>query len=218
MLGLNISSDFTWKIHCDKLATQLNQKVGLLRRMKQRLPTEKLLLIAEAIFNSKVRYGSCVYIQPVFEKEDLKAGKTTAEINQLQVIQNKMLRVIFGFKQEDKTNMSRLRENIKMFSINQLTSYHVLLEAYNVIYYGSSDIILKKWLPQEERHYPMRSQRSKNVKNVKVQVPDHVSCQGFGWYGAKMWNQLPNEIKELKDPDSFKVAIKRYIWENIPSY
>ena len=119
MLGLNISSDFNWKAHCEKLASQLNQKVGLLRRMKHRISTDKLLMIAETIFNSEIRYGSSVYLQPVFEKEELKAETLSVETRQLQKIQNNMLRVVFGFKLEDKTNMTTLRNNIKMFSVNQ---------------------------------------------------------------------------------------------------
>ena len=94
-------------------------------------------------------------------------------------------------------------------------SAHFLLEAFNVINYGSSKSILKKWLPNEERHYLVRRKRE---SEVKVHVPDHVTCQGFAWYGAKMWNQLPAETREMKNHDSFKVAVKRYIWENIPSY
>ena len=90
-----------------------------------------------------------------------------------------------------------------MFSINQLTCYHVLLEAFNIVHYGSSDVILKKWLPHEERCYPLREKRR---KDVKVIVPDHVSCRGFAWYGAKMWHQLPVETRELTNPDSFKVG------------
>ena len=46
LLGLNIASDFNWKTHCEKLASQLNQRVGLLRRMRYRIPTEKLVMIA----------------------------------------------------------------------------------------------------------------------------------------------------------------------------
>ena len=118
LLGLNISSNFNWKIHCEKLASQLNQKVGLLRRMKHRLPISSLLIIAEAIFNSKIRYGSSVYLQPIFETEDIKARKITAETHKLQVIQNNMLRVIFGYKLGDKTNMERLRNSITFFSVN----------------------------------------------------------------------------------------------------
>ena len=83
MLGLYISSDFNWKVHYEKLASQLNQKVGLLRRMRYRIPTEKLVMIAEAIVNSKIRYGSSVYLQPVFEEEDLKQRKIFPETNKI---------------------------------------------------------------------------------------------------------------------------------------
>ena len=111
--------------------------------------------------------------------------------------------------------MSDLRNNIKMFSVNQTVCYHVLLEAYNVINNGSSDIIQNKWLQKENRHHLRRKMRK---EEVKVHVPKHVKCRGFTWYGAKMWNQLPIEIQELKNPTSFKEAIKRYIWDTIPSY
>ena len=183
--------------------------------MKHRIPIDKLLLIAEAIFNSKVRYGCCVYLQPIFEKEDLKARKITSETNKLQVIQNNMLRVIFGYKMGDKTNMTTLRNNIKMFSVNQMVCYHVLLEAFNVINHGSSEIIQRKWKPNESRNYPVRRERK---EEVKVHVPAHVSCQGFTWYGAKLWNHLPVEIQEIKIPDNLKNAIKKFIWDHIPSY
>ena len=53
---------------------------------------------------------------------------------------------------------------------------------------------------------------------VKVIVPVHVKCEGFTLYGARMWNQLPVETREIKSPEQFEVAVKGYIWENIPSY
>ena len=215
LLGLNISSNFNWKTHCEKLASQLNQKVGLLRRMSHRIPTDKVLIVAEAIFNSKVRYGSCVYLEPTFEKEDLKAGKLSPETHKLQVIQNNMLRMIFKCKMSDKTNMTALRNSIKMFSINQMVCYHVLLEVFIIINFGSSELIRKKWRPCETRNYPIRENRK---HEVKVHVPTHVSCKGFTFYGAKLWNLLPVEIQELTNPDKFKDAVKTYIWEEIPSY
>ena len=49
-------------------------------------------------------------------------------------------------------------------------------------------------------------------------MPGHTKCQGFTFYGAKMWNQLPPEIREIENSDRFKEVVKRYIWENIPSY
>ena len=49
-------------------------------------------------------------------------------------------------------------------------------------------------------------------------MPKHTKCQGFTLYGAKIWNQLPIEIREVENSERFKEMVKRYIWENIPSY
>ena len=112
-----------------------------------------------------------------------------------------MLRVIFRYKLEDKTNMEKLRNSIKMFSVNQMVCYHVLLEAFNVVNNGSSDIIQKKWRPNEPRNYPMRRERK---VEVKVHVPAHVSCQGFT---REPGNQLPVEIQEIKLPRNVKARV-----------
>ena len=112
-----------------------------------------------------------------------------------------MLRVIFRYKLEDKTNLEKLRNSIKIFSVNQMVCYHVLLEAFNVVNNGSSDIIQKKWRPNEPRNYPMRRERK---VEVKVNVPAHVSCQGFT---REPGNQLPVEIQEIKLPRNVKVRV-----------
>ena len=48
-------------------------------------------------------------------------------------------------------NMEKLREKIQMFSVNQMSIYHTLIEAFNVIHYGSADSIQEKWLSYNER-------------------------------------------------------------------
>jgi hypothetical protein len=70
LLGLNLNSDLNWNTHIEKLSIDLKKRIGLLKRIKQRIPRDTLVIIAEAIFNSKIRYGIAVYITPVFEEED----------------------------------------------------------------------------------------------------------------------------------------------------
>ena len=81
-------------------------------------------MVAESFFNSKIRYAIALYLNPVIDKEEIKTRKLTQEAYKLQVIQNKMLRMIFGYRMEDKINMEKLREEIKMFSVNQMNIYH----------------------------------------------------------------------------------------------
>ena len=69
LLGLNLNSDLNWNTHIEKLSIDLKKRIGLLKRIKQRIPRDKLVIIAEAISNSKIRYGIPVYITPVFEEE-----------------------------------------------------------------------------------------------------------------------------------------------------
>ena len=111
--------------------------------------------------------------------------------------------------------MKKLRTRLRIFSVNQMCCYQTLMEAYNIINHGSSEAIKLKWMPEEERAYPLRRNR---MKEVKVNVPEHVKCQGFTLYGAKLWNWLPFEIREMEDSEKFKVAVKKFIWDNIPSY
>ena len=152
-----------------------------MRRIRNRIPRRKLIMMAETMFNSKIRYGIALYLNPVFEREDVKARFLSTEARKLQTIQNNMLRMVFEYRPQDKINMEKLREDIGMFSVNQMNCYHVLLEAYNVINLGSSEKLQEKWRPKKERVYS-------NRRKMDVIVPkvDHVRCQGFSWFGAKI--------------------------------
>ena len=144
LLGLHINSDFNWSNHIEELSIDLKKRISLLRRIRERIPKEKLIIVAEAIFNSKIRYGSCVYLVPVFDKEDLKWRTyancvTPKETYALQTLQNTMIRVIHGFTKSQHINMEKLRNKMKMMSVNQMVVYHTILETFNVTWRSSSE-------------------------------------------------------------------------------
>ena len=110
----------------------------MLKRIKQRIPKNKLIIIAECIFNSKIRYGAAVYLIPVFDAEELKVKKLPKNTSVLQALQNQMIRMILDLKKKNHINMKNVREEIKMMSVNQISVYHTLIEAYNVVKNSSS--------------------------------------------------------------------------------
>ena len=126
-----------------------------------------------------------------------------------------MLRVVFGYRREDQVNMQRLRESIKMFSVNQMNCYHALLEANNVVQNASSQTIQDKWMSREEKPYCLRSKT-----NQEILVPNKPKkkCLGFSYYGAKIYNKLPLDIRETKNATTFKAKMMSWIWINIPLY
>ena len=116
-----------------------------------------MIIIADAIFNSVIRYGIAVYLVPTYEKEDLKARKLSSETNSLQIMQNNMLRIIHGLRISDRVSMLELRTEIKIMSVNQMTIYHTIMEVFNILYNYSSEQINNKY-----RHHDRHSLKEKH--------------------------------------------------------
>ena len=60
--------------------------------------------------------------------------------------------------------------------------------------------------------------RSITNKNLKVPEKPKLKCMGFTYNEAKLFNMLPTQMRETKDPNTFKTMMKKWIWEKIPSY
>ena len=68
-------------------------------------------MVAEAIFNSVLRYGVAVLLKHVYDEEDLNGRKLPKNANVLQTLQNSMIRVIYGLNKQNHVNMKNVRKN-----------------------------------------------------------------------------------------------------------
>ena len=162
--------EFSWiAIQENSIAIQEN---FILRRLKNKVPQSKLIIIAEAIFTSVARYGIAVYYKP-----RLHSDPTCEEQTKLQVIQNKMLRLLAGKRPADKVRIEDLSRKFNMMSMNQMASYHVLMETYNAINLGSSEKIRDKLLPSTTSRY------------LTVPLFKKSSCRSFSYFASRLWNR-----------------------------
>ena len=72
-------------------------------------------------------------------------------------------------------------------------------------------IIQNKYIHQR-RH----SLRKNANKFIRVPEKPMKKCTGFTYCGAKLFNSLPNDIRETQDINTFKM--NDWIWKEIPSY
>ena len=212
LLGIKVSSDMSWKCHIDYICSKMNQRLSILRRLKNKVPQEKLRIIAGAIFTSVARYGIAVYSKPRLHSDPLRE-----DLQRLQVIQNKMFRLLAGKKLPDKVRVENLGKKFNMMSINQMTCYHTLTETFNIINNGASEKIQKKLLPNSD-----------TSTNLTIPLCKKTSCRGFSFYASRLWNQLPVGIrvkampfsKVMDNPkgekcrqNNFKKEVKNWIWK-----
>ena len=108
LLGLHFSSAIDWRVHIDSVILRLNQRLGILRRLRCKLPQQKLKIIADAIFTSVARYGIAVYSKPRLHSDPI-----VEDLHKLQVTQNKMFRLLDGKSKKDKIKVECLAKKIR---------------------------------------------------------------------------------------------------------
>ena len=64
-------------------------------------------------------------------------------------------------------------------------------------------------MDNNEKKYALRSITN---KNLKVPEKPKLKCMGFTYNGAKLFNMLPPQMKETKDPNTFKTMMKNLIY------
>ena len=211
LLGIRVASDMGFKNHIENICGKMNQRLSILRRLNNKIPREKLRIIAGAIFTSVARYGIAVYSKPRLHSDPM-----SEDTHKLQVIQNKMFRLLTGKTLLDRVRVEDLGRKLAMMSINQMTCYHILTETFNIINYGASEKIQIKLLP-----------RSATSSNLTVPLCRKTSCRSFSFYASRLWNKLPVDIRarampasliknnpkaELNRLNNFKKEIKKWIW------
>ena len=58
-----------------------------------------------------------------------------------------MFRLLAGKKPSDRVRVEDLSKKFNMMSMNQMASYHVLVETFNIMNFGSSEKIRQKLTP-----------------------------------------------------------------------
>ena len=193
----------------DNLCKVLKQRIGLLRRIKYKVNKDKLQIIAEAIFNSKIRYGIAVYSSPRTEEDEAE----NEDMKRIQVLQNDMLRLFNGHTRAAQVNMRTLREDQQILSVNQLACYHIALEMHNVIWRNSSYPLKQKIQQLKEGCYRFRSESRGDL--IIPRRPSR-GCAGFSYMGPIIWNKMSKRLREVFEPDPFRKELKHWIREAIP--
>ena len=95
---------------CILTALKILVKPKTLRRLKNFVNKEALKKIADSIFTSKVRYGLQLLGKIRWSDQDSKQG----DLQEIQALHNKMLRLLNGSTIDDKVSTKSLLANLNL--------------------------------------------------------------------------------------------------------
>ena len=91
-------------------------------------------------------------------------------------------------------------------SIHHKNLQRLAIEMFKVHTKTSLEIMLEVFLVKEQGNYNMRNQTDFAVPQVKNV---NYGLESIRFLGPKIWESLPNDLKNKESADSFKTAIKK---------
>ena len=115
-LGVTIQQNLTWSEHIDNISKKVNQRLGLIRRIKHLLPFQTRLTL----------YNSLVL--PLFDYSDIIWGdkNNSSLMNHLQVLQHNAARLILDLPRQSSDPSTSLSGNYFLFVKNTIVAHPCL--------------------------------------------------------------------------------------------
>ena len=186
-VGIHIDNYLTWKDHINRTSTMLRKKVGIIYRLRHFVPQYILLLLYRSFVQPHISYGlevwGCTY-------------KTF--IDKIYVIQKMIVRAITfsGFM----TSSAPLFFTLKILDIYKFHRYLTATFMYKLIHLQLPHPVYD-YCKFFEHRYNTRQKDTKTLVLPKVKT-EH-GKRSISFYGSRVWNSLPLDVKEKPSVKSF---------------
>ena len=197
-LGLIIDETLSWKDHVDYVITSLSKFYGIFNKIKHFVPKKYKLTNYKAYVSSKISYGIEIYGS---------LGVTLSK--RLQIVSNKLLKILFCMSPFHSTN--QLHKELDILQVKDACRTSLLKFVFQCLYH--TPLAMFKEYYQKRRNLHDRNLRDQHI----VHVPEGYSALALSStkiHGAKLWNELPLEIRKLDDISCFKKALQRHFMES----
>ena len=231
LLVIVLNNHLTWKEHLhgetwrpagentQGLIPQLAQRVGILKRLSTITSSKRLRMIAAGLFYSKISYCLSLFVSTwgldTYRESGTRFSSFTKEdIRRLQVLQNKVARLLIGSKytmKQKNINMSteELLHKSGDLSVHQLGALQTVVMTKKIILSQKPSYLANRLQISQENGPGVGS----TIKLRKTQLG--ISKEGFIYRGAKLFNMLPLQLKEESNISKFKKMAKSWIKSTI---
>lgn len=176
-----------WKEHTEYLTTRIRKLTYLFYQIREFLNKKTITMIYRALVESILNYAITIW-----------GGTYKNAVNHLSTCQNSIIKVIF--KKE------KLFPTLKLYNETELLNIKYLYIKACIIFTHFN----KHLYPQHSHLYETR-----NKKNPLSMRTQKTQCQHFiSFTGPKYYNKVPSNIKQTKNPKTFKKILHEYIIQN----
>ena len=162
--------------------------------MRNLVSFHTLKTICEGWFNSIL-----VYCLPLY------GGCDQSELNDLQVLQNEVARLLTFF--DPRTHRTDLFDKLQWLTVSQLIFYHTVLTIFQT-----------RMNQEPEYHYSILSNENRNGRVIIPTSNITLYRKSFIYRGIISWNTLPQHLRNSQSLRTFKKDVKIWILQNVQQF
>lgn len=194
-LGIIISSNLSWSQHITSISLKISKNIGIIYRLKQKLPKSILHLLYQTLILPYL-----IYCIPIWGNSPI------SHLLILKKLQNKFIRIYLNL--DFYVSISTYYEHANILSVDALYQYFIGLLGFKLIVNKISTFFYT--LIDSHKNHSTRSLRS--INNFYIKTPRtcfYVKTPLMSL--LQHWNKLPIGLKSSQSLQTFKTGLKNLI-------
>ena len=190
-LGITLDEFLDWNEHITNIGKSLKSLFSVFYNIRRYLTLEHIKVIYYTMIYSRIKYGICAY---GFAKQE--------NMDKVQVLQNKLLKVLL--EKEWRYSTNKLHNDINILQVEDLFSQEISTFVCNY-FRGNLPGAFSDYFQTFDHRYDTRE------KTTRLKLPKcrtELGKKTVKFTGCIIWNDLSQEQKSIKNPKSFRKAIK----------
>ena len=197
-LGMFINCDISWDFHVRRLWQTTYYHISLLRRLRRIFPKNLLLQVYKSYIQPRLDYGITLY-----------GSSTQKNIDLVQRVQNHAARLIMGKFDYINSRGIDLVKSLNLYTIRERRDYFLLTLMFKAIH-GIAPNYLSDRI---DMHFDIHGYNTREAGSMNVYLPTvhkEMYKNSFLYLGGKLWNDLPDFVKNSRNIDTFKRNYRIY--------
>ena len=191
-LGFSLDSTMSFKKQAMNVKLTCFHKLRNIAKMKSFLTLQQLKMLIQAVILSAIDYCNSLYF-----------GCHSSVINQLQTVQNRACRVIFGLKKRDSIH-HKLKE-LHWLKVKERIEFKFLLLVYKAVN-GLAPAYVNELIT-------FTNDSSCRRPSLQVTDPYNSHNRSFQTAAPALWNHLPPNIRHAESISVFKNRLKTHLFK-----
>lgn len=192
-LGLHIDNRLSWDLHINKLCSKISNLIARLRGTIRCLPKSVRYLIYNSMVKPHLEY--LIEIWGTSAKTNLK---------QLQIKQNKIIKLLFHYNYLSPTE--KVFKETGLMTVSQIYKYNTCILVQKIL---NKNINTKLSFTKVGQAQKRITKRMNNITLIRPRT--NYGKKSILYEGARLYNELPNNIKDIQSFTLYKKVLKHHI-------